>query len=162
MRNINTYIIEKFKISKNTKSEELSNTLSEILLPNTIVKKHSINTYDDFVKCISDWLKDNDIDESDSLFDYNITMYTKGGDAETLKYVISNEDFIKKITVSKEKVSFYDNLLRASENQVYIFHENPTHYISIFTDKNKLMYVYALGLDFFKLVIIKNEYGALG
>lgn len=158
MKEINSYIIEKLKINKNSKSEYPYNELSNTLLPEEIAKENNID-YKNFIKVINDWINDNNI--TDYLNDDNVSIYSFEYDLDkkTLFNVIKNKEFTNKIYFNNENARHYlhnytiDKYLKFSSQGIKLF---------VNEDILAYMYMYERERESFFIAFHKKDYGPLG
>ena len=156
MKEINSYIIEKLKINKNSKSEYPYNELANTLLPEEIAKKNNID-YKNFVKVINDWLDDNNI--TDYLNDDNMSIYSYeyAFTKETLFNVIKNKEFTDKIYFNSENARHYLNNYSIDKYLKF-----SSQGIKLFVNEDIMLYIYEIKGESFIIAFHKKDYGPVG
>lgn len=119
MKKINTYLLEKFKINKNTKSIDIN----EVFL--SLFKTSKVNFTEKFISCLEEWLNKNEFVK------LNVS-------ARNFKYIgkLDNEDEIK------DSILIFDESRRMNRAYTKYFGEEYHHY-HVYSDsiKNQEIYI---------------------
>ena len=134
MVNLNNYIIEKFKISKNISadSSSLAEQLYCRLLPNNYEQKDKV------IEVLNDWIEGMDIE------DINKDIFYTYSNKDRIEKVVQDKSFLK---FSSEVKDGYVSLIKKLKlNDMISFHFRvfglKNDKVRIYMDNNRLLFIY--------------------